>query len=182
MSKPPAIRGVYHFAFPCRDAEETRAFYEDLLGLPLAHTMQMSGIPGTDEKVDYAHFFFEMGDGSYIAFFDFGKREMPAPTPKMQHLAIKVDTVDDVMTFKKRLEDAGVEVIGPVDHDFITSFYFKDPNGLQLELTARTHKEGFLEKVGAEARGLFGKWTDYRDRTFSGGAGGTAVFEQASKS
>ena len=170
MTKPPAVRGVYHFAFPCRDAEETRAFYEDLLGLPLAHTMQMTGVPGTDMKFDYAHFFFEMGDGSYIAFFDFGQHEDPGPTPRMQHLAIRVDTVEDVMAFKKRLEDAGVEVIGPVNHEFITSFYFKDPNGLSLEITARTHQPGFLEKVGAEAHDLFEKWTQYRDRTFGPGA------------
>ena len=166
MTKPPAVHGVYHFAFPCRDAEETRAFYEDLLGLPLAHTMQMTGVPGTDMKFDYAHFFFEMGDGSYIAFFDFGKGEEPGPTPRMQHLAMRVETVADVMAFKARLEEAGVEVIGPVDHEFITSFYFKDPNGLSLEITARTHKPGFLETVGAEAHALFAKWLAYRDRTF----------------
>jgi catechol 2,3-dioxygenase-like lactoylglutathione lyase family enzyme len=165
MTKPPAIQGVYHFAFPCRDAEETRAFYEDLLGLPLVHTMQMTGVPGTDLKVDYAHFFFEMGDGSYIAFFDFGPGEI-APTPRMQHFAMKVATVADVMAFKARLEAAGVPIVGPVDHGFITSFYFHDPNGLELEITARTHQEGFLEEVAAEAHDLLEKWKDYRAETF----------------
>ena len=169
MTKAPAVRGLYHFAFPCRDAEETRHFYEDLLGLPLAHTMQMTGVPGTNDKFDYAHFFFEMGDGSYIAFFDFGKHEEAGPTPRMQHLAIRVDTVEDVMIFKKRLEDAGVETIGPVNHDFITSFYFKDPNGLGLEITARTHQPGFLEEVGAEAHDLLENWKSYRDKTFGPG-------------
>ncbi len=166
MSKPPAIQGVYHFAFPCRDAEETRAFYEDLLGLPLAHTMQMTGVPGTDMKFDYAHFFFELGDGSYLAFFDFGQQEMPAPTPRMQHFAMRVETVADVMAFKARIEAAGIPIQGPVDHEFITSFYFLDPNGLQLEITARTHEEGFLERAGGEAHELLEKWKEYRAETF----------------
>ena len=60
----PRIRGLYHFAYPCRDAEETRAFYEDVLGLPLAHCMQVEAVPSTGERGPYAHTFFEMGDGS----------------------------------------------------------------------------------------------------------------------
>ena len=61
-----AIRKLYHFAFPCRDAEETRQFYEDLLGLPLVHCMQVEAVPSSGDKGPYAHIFFEMGDGSYL--------------------------------------------------------------------------------------------------------------------
>lgn len=66
MQAVPRIKGLYHFAYPCRDAEETRAFYEDVLGLPLVHCMQVESAPSTGEAGPYAHIFFEMGDGSYI--------------------------------------------------------------------------------------------------------------------
>lgn len=71
------IRGLYHYAHPCRDAEETRRFYEDLLGLPLVNFMASERVPSTGQSRPYAHMFFAMGDGSYIAFFDLGGNEMP---------------------------------------------------------------------------------------------------------
>src|ERR1700749_13601 len=73
------IEKMYHFAFPCRDAEETRAFYEDVLGLPLVHCMEVQSVPSSGDPGPYAHIFFEMRDGSYLAFFDLGKNEKPAP-------------------------------------------------------------------------------------------------------
>jgi catechol-2,3-dioxygenase len=63
-----------------------------------------------------------------------------------------VDGVEAVMAAKARLERAGVEVRGVVDHGFIHSIYFFDPNGLRLELTTRTEKPGFLAAAAREAR------------------------------
>ena len=69
------IHGLHHFAWRCRDAEETRHFYEDLLGLPLAHVIKADTVPSTGEYCPYVHVFFQMRDGSYIAFFDLGDNE-----------------------------------------------------------------------------------------------------------
>ena len=43
------INGLHHFAYRCRDAEETRHFYEDLLGLPLVHVIRQDRVPSTQE-------------------------------------------------------------------------------------------------------------------------------------
>src|SRR5690349_12596777 len=78
------IEGLHHYAYRCRDAEETRAFYEDLLGLPLAHIIEEDYVPSTGEYCPYVHIFFRMADGSYIAFFDLGddtRAEPSANTP-----------------------------------------------------------------------------------------------------
>ena len=64
------ITNVHHVAFRCRDAEQTRWFYEDILGLKLAAAMAFDHLSGTDKKIEYMHIFFEMVDGNYIAFFD----------------------------------------------------------------------------------------------------------------
>jgi catechol 2,3-dioxygenase-like lactoylglutathione lyase family enzyme len=158
------IRGLYHYAHPCRDAEETRRFYEDLLGLPLVNFMQADRVPSTGEARPYAHLFFRMGDGSYVAFFDLGRNEMPAPSPNtpdwVQHFAMEVASVEEVLALKRRLEAAGVEVKGLVDHDFIQSIYFFDPNGLCLEVTARTERPGVIDAAAREAHAALRQWTE----------------------
>jgi len=163
MSERPTIKGLYHFAFPCRDAEETRRFYEDLLGLPLVHCMRSDAVPSSGEKRPYAHIFFEMGDGSYVAFFDLGSGERPAPSPNtpdwVQHLALEVASIDDVLKHKNNLEAAGVEVRGLVDHEFVKSIYFFDPNGLRVEITTRTEAPGFIEHAAAVAHDQLADWS-----------------------
>jgi glyoxylase I family protein len=162
MSSRPKIKGLYHFAYPCRDASETRAFYEDILGLPLVHCMMSDQVPSSGEPLPYAHIFFEMGDHSYVAFFDLGSGEMPAPsanTPSwVQHLALEVDSIDVVEEYKAKLEAAGVEVRGLVDHEFVRSIYFFDPNGLRLEITTRTEAPGFIEEAARTAHGHLEEW------------------------
>ena len=71
-SVPVPVLGLHHFAWRCRDSEETRRFYEDLLGLPLVHVIKSDHVPSTGEYCPYVHIFFQMRDGSYIAFFDLG--------------------------------------------------------------------------------------------------------------
>lgn len=157
------LKRLYHFAYPCRDAEETRHFYEDILGVPLVHCMLAERVPSTGEQAPYAHFFFELGDGSYLAFFDLGRNEKPAPSPNtpgwVQHFAMETDSVESVIAMRARLANFGVEVIGPVDHGFVRSIYFFDPNGLRLEIAARTEEPGFLAKAKAEAHGLLQDWS-----------------------
>ncbi len=167
-SKP--ISGLFHFAYPCRDAQETTDFYENLLELPLVSFMLVDSVPSTGEAGPYAHLFFEMRDGSYLAFFDLGKGVMPEGSPNtpkwVQHFAMEVDSVAEVQRYYDKLKAAGVDVIGVVDHKFIKSAYFFDPNGLRLEITARTEPEGYVAKEAAEAHARLKDWNVFKEKTW----------------
>lgn len=162
----PAVQGLHHFAYRCRDAEETRRFYEDLLGLPLAHVIKADHVPSTGEYCPYVHIFFRMRDGSYMAFFDLGDGAPAAPSPNtpswVNHIALTVDSREDLLDAKRRLEAAGVEVIGVTDHGFVHSIYFFDPNGLRLELTTFTGTEAYMRDKAAVARQELDAWTASR--------------------
>lgn len=162
------VEKLHHFAWRCRDAAETRAFYEDLLGLRLAHVIKADHVPSTGEYCPYVHIFFELGDGSYIAFFDLGDEEAAAPSPNtpawVNHIAFEVPSVEALTAAKERLEEAGVEVLGITDHGFIQSIYFFDPNGIRLELSARSEAPGDLARYAEEARPALDAWTAEKAR------------------
>jgi catechol 2,3-dioxygenase-like lactoylglutathione lyase family enzyme len=163
MAKLPAVRGLHHFAWRCRDAEETRAFYEDLLGLPLVHLIQLDHVPSTGEYCPYVHLFFEMTDGSCIAFFDLGDGQCAQPsanTPAwVNHIALRLDSLDELARMKARLEAAGVEVLGPTDHHFVHSIYFFDPNGFRIEFTVPIGTPDLHAGYRERARGALDSWT-----------------------
>ena len=162
MNQMGAIRGLHHFAYRCRDAEETRHFYEDLLGLPLAHVIRADHVPSTGEFCPYVHIFFQLGDGSFVAFFDLGDNEAALPSPNtpawVNHLALRMDSVEAVVAAKQRLEAAGVKVVGVTDHGFVQSIYFFDPNGIRLELTTETAEPGEATRHRVQAHALLDGW------------------------
>ena len=164
----PAITKLNHFAWHCRDAEETRHFYEDILGLPLAHTIELDRVPSTGEYAPYVHLFFKMADGSCIAFFDLadGKGYTPHPdNPRwVNHFAMEVASYDDLLAAKARLDEAGVEPIGPTDHGFIRSIYFFDPNGLRLEITCRMATAEETKASADRAHDHLKRWREKRAR------------------
>ncbi len=167
IAAPPVpVRGLHHFAWRCRDSEETRRFYEDLLGLPLAHVIQSDHVPSTGEYCPYVHIFFQMRDGSYIAFFDLGDDVAALPSPNtpswVNHIALRVDSVEELMAAKSRLEAAGVEVLGPTDHHIIESIYFFDPNGIRLELTTPTVPKSEMDAHARQARAALDAWTEHK--------------------
>ncbi|WP_234195664.1 VOC family protein [Pseudacidovorax sp. NFM-22] len=159
----PVIGGLHHAAWRCRDAEETRHFYEDLLGLPLVHVIRAEKVPSTGEHCPYVHVFFELGDGACLAFFDLGDNQAALPsanTPAwVHHLALRVASERDLAAAHHRLLAAGVAVIGPTDHGFVSSIYFMDPNGLRLELTTPTGDPGFMATARLEAHAACAAWT-----------------------
>jgi catechol 2,3-dioxygenase-like lactoylglutathione lyase family enzyme len=159
----PTVHGLHHFAYRCRDAEETRGFYEDLLGLPLTHVIKADHVPSTGEYCPYVHIFFRMADGSCLAFFDLGDDTASQPsanTPAwVNHIALRVDSEAALADAKRRLEAAGVEVLGITDHHFIKSIYFFDPNGIRLELTAYTGSDEYMSRKEAAARPELDAWT-----------------------
>jgi catechol 2,3-dioxygenase-like lactoylglutathione lyase family enzyme len=156
------LRGLHHFAYRCRDAEETRAFYEDILGLPLTHVIKADFVPSTGEYCPYVHVFFQLGDGSYIAFFDLGDNVAPLPSPNtpswVNHLALEVETEAELRAFKDRLQAAGQEVLGITDHHIIESIYFFDPNGIRLEITHKTASDEEMATAATHAHSALKKW------------------------
>lgn len=168
----PQINGLHHWAYRCRDAEETRRFYEDVLGLPLRHVIEEDYVPSTREYSPYLHIFFEMADGSYLAFFDLGDGEATRPDPGtprwVNHLALEVADEAALEAAKERLEAAGVEVLGVTDHGFVKSIYFFDPNDIRLELTCRTAGEAEMEEKGRIAHDRLKAWLERHGRNAAG--------------
>jgi glyoxylase I family protein len=161
---PPApIHQLHHYAYRAKDAEETRHFYEDILGLPLYHIIQSDVVPSTGEYCPYTHFFFRLQDGSFIAFFDLGNDEAALPSPNtpawVNHIAFRVDSVAALETMKTRLQAHGVEVLGVTDHHIFKSIYFFDPNGVRLELSAQTADEFQMLQESTTAHARLADWT-----------------------
>ncbi len=170
-AKMPAIGGLHHYAYKCRDAEETRHFYEDVLGLPMTHVMEVRDLKSTTgEKVSFVHVFFRMGNGGYLAFFDLGDGKAPAADPATPafslHMALSVDGEAELMAAMRRLQDAGIEVQGPLEQEgYVRSIYFWDPNGIRLELTYEIG-DGQLDPDQAthdrKGREILKRWTEER--------------------
>jgi catechol 2,3-dioxygenase-like lactoylglutathione lyase family enzyme len=131
------IKGLHHNAYRCRDSEETRKFYEDFLGLALADAFVI-GETKTGRDTSVLHSFFEMGDGSFLAFFEVpGKPFDFKPQHDFDlHIALEVDN-ETLHNMFERGKAAGIETRGIADHGFIQSIYFRDPNGYVIELTAK---------------------------------------------
>lgn len=160
----PLITGVHHTAFRCRDAAETRHFYQEILGLPLAAALAFDKEPGTNAPLKYMHLFFELGDGNYVAFFDLPESATAEKFKKKSgfnlHIAFSVDNLDDLNAFKDRLEEHGIECYGPLDHHFVQSIYCYDPNGIQVEVTCRVAAhDSVMAAEAAKADAEMKQWT-----------------------
>jgi glyoxylase I family protein len=134
------LRNIHHHAFRCRDAEETRHFYEDILKMPLVAAMVMNVNAATDDPEPFCHIFFEMGDGNCIAFFDYPavlkNRTFKPEGPFDHHLAIEVEGDEVIEEYRRRLKEANVSS-QYIDHGVFHSLYFNDPNGLNCELVSK---------------------------------------------
>ena len=119
------------------DMEKTVRFYRDVLGMPL-----VAAIGNKPDGLPYRHYFFETGPNSTIAFFEWpGMVEefhKPAGQPaqgriQFDHVSFDVETEEELLELQARLNAAGEEVTTVIDHRFIHSIYFHDPNGIALE-------------------------------------------------
>jgi glyoxylase I family protein len=126
-----SARGVHHMALICSDVEQTIRFYQELVGFPLIELMENRDYKGS------THLFFDIGNGNLLAFFDFpglGLQPGVESIGSVQHIAISVEPAQ-LEQIKGRLEQQGVTYLGP-DRGVTTSIYFKDPDGIQIELIA----------------------------------------------
>jgi catechol 2,3-dioxygenase-like lactoylglutathione lyase family enzyme len=121
-------RGLHHTALISSDVERTVRFYQDVLGFPLTELIENRDYPGS------SHFFFDIGHGNLLAFFDFPGLDV-GPYGEvlggLHHMAISVEPArwEELV---RRLTDAGVE---HVVHSGV-SVYFRDPDGARIELIA----------------------------------------------
>jgi catechol 2,3-dioxygenase-like lactoylglutathione lyase family enzyme len=142
------IRGLHHNAYRCRDSEETRKFYEDFLGLPLVNAFEIRATK-TGRETRVLHSFYQMTDGSCLAFFEVPGEDGAGFEFKEQHdfdlhIALEIPHAD-LAPWKQKGEAAGMKVRGVADHDMIDSIYFRDPNGYVIELTGK--RPGHDEKM-----------------------------------
>jgi catechol 2,3-dioxygenase-like lactoylglutathione lyase family enzyme len=118
-------RGVHHVALLSQDVERTIHFYQGLLGFPLTDLFENRDYRGS------THFFFDIGNGNALAFFDFPRLDLGGYAEVLgglHHLAISVPP-DRWEELRRRLDDAGVAV-----ERIDSSLYFRDPDGARVEL------------------------------------------------
>lgn len=122
-------RGIHHLALICSDIERTIQFYTEVLGFPLVELFANRDLPSS------THFFFDLGHGNFLAFFDFPEHPMP-PTQEstggMHHIAIAVHP-EHYNAIRQRLDERRIEYIGPDRVE--NSLYFRDPDGALIEVT-----------------------------------------------
>ena len=162
MSVTPKIAsGLNHVAYPTFDTPATVRFYTEVMGFKLAAAVQSDADPNDASSRPFLHTFFAMGSGEIIAFFDVKGLEKPKPDSLpwfVRHLALAVDSREQLLEWKQRLESHGLHVAGPVDHDGTwLSIYFPDPNGVTLELTWQAR--ALTEKDAREAAEMVARWT-----------------------
>jgi catechol 2,3-dioxygenase-like lactoylglutathione lyase family enzyme len=153
------LKGLHHNAYRCRDSEETRAFYEDFLKMPLVGALDIETTI-TGRKAGVLHTFFQLDDGSSLAFF-----EAPGQPFEFKdqhdfdlHIALEVD-MEILHTMFEKGKAEGREVRGISDHTFIHSIYFRDPNGYVVELAAKVEgREDALDPEKNNARDILNKW------------------------
>lgn len=156
---------MHHTAYRCRDAEQTRWFYEDILGFKLAAAMVFDEEPGRATKREYMHLFFQTPDGNFIAFFDapddVDEKMFIARHGFDQHIAFEVENMEQLKAWRRHINKMGRPCFGPIDHEFVKSIYMYDPNGLQVELTIKADDyDEIMEKDAAEAHQKLKDWTD----------------------
>lgn len=157
MTPHPAIpiAGVHHTARPTWKLRETVHFYRDLLGLPLLHAISARGW-GPEDHADFLHFFFDSGNGSTIAFFFYIGTTPPEFLQvrddyryRATHTAWRVESREDLLDCRAKVEAAGIKVRYQIRHEVIESIYFDDPNGYSVEVTWQVRPFTIIDKDDA---------------------------------
>jgi catechol 2,3-dioxygenase-like lactoylglutathione lyase family enzyme len=130
----PFWRGINHLALITDDMDATTRFWHGALGARLVAHL------GT---ASFRHYFFELGDEQTVAFFEYhgvavDRFQIPAGVPdrrkaQFDHLSFNLPDEHALEELRSRLKSHGCEVTDVIDHGFVRSIYFHDPNGIALE-------------------------------------------------
>ena len=150
-----SILKFHHCAFRCKNSVETREFYQQFLGLELIKAFEINTTK-TNRKTKVLHTFYQLNDDSCIAFFE--DPSTPFDFKKQRdfdlHIAMEVTKKTLEVMYDKGL-NLGVETRGIINHGFIDSIYFRDPNGYVIELSApKKHKK----QSSADALDILKNW------------------------
>ncbi|HYD59438.1 MAG TPA: VOC family protein [Noviherbaspirillum sp.] len=160
------IERIHHVAYRCKDARETVEWYVKHLDMRFVLAIAEDEVPSTKAYDPYMHVFLDAGAGNILAFF-----ELPAQPPMdrdrntpawVQHLALKVESVDKLLEMKERLVAAGIDVLGPTDHTIFKSIYFFDPNGHRIELAADCGTPEMYRKLDEVKWEMLEEWSKTR--------------------
>ncbi|WP_433062322.1 VOC family protein [Dactylosporangium sp. CS-033363] len=138
MTLSHLVRGVDHAAFPTFAPKETIRFYRDVLGFPVVHATCALGW-GPAKHPDFIHFFFDIGNGDRLAFFyyfgvePYRDEAIPELVARARHLAIHVESEEDLLEYRRRLDDSAWPCELQVRHETVESVYVTDPNGYLIE-------------------------------------------------
>ena len=160
------IDRIHHVAYRCRDAKETVDWYREMLGMEFVLAIAEDQVPSTHAPDPYMHVFLDAGGGNILAFFELpnspGMGKDPNTPEWVQHIAFKVDSVKTLEATQKRLQAAGVDVVGPTDHTIFRSIYFFDPNGHRIELAADTATPEMTRRLDEVKWAMLEEWSRTR--------------------
>jgi glyoxylase I family protein len=157
------LKRIHHVAYRCRDAGETVAFYQRVLGMDFVLAIAEDQVPSTGAPDPYMHVFLDAGMGNVLAFF-----ELPAAQPMgvdpntpdwVQHIAFELDNMAALQEARDALLAEGLAVTGPTNHGIFQSIYFRDPNGHRLELAVNTGSEQDMAKLFDVAPAMLEEWS-----------------------
>jgi lactoylglutathione lyase len=160
------IRKIHHVAYRCKDAKQTVEWYQQHLHMGFVLAIAEDQVPSTKAPDPYMHIFLDAGGGNVLAFFELPNSPAMGRddnTPAwVQHIALEVDSMDELLATKARLQAADIEVIGPTDHTLFQSIYFFDPNGHRLELAVNTGTPEMLGQLDAVKWDMLNEWAQTR--------------------
>ena len=141
------IKKIHHVAYRCRNARETVEFYQDMLGMDFTLVFAENNVPSTKELNPYMHVFLDAGMGNVLAFFelpDSPEMGRDTNTPEwVQHIAFEVADMETLLEAKAKVEAAGLDVLGPIDHSFSNRSTFLIPAAtvLNWQSTCQSQKK-----------------------------------------
>ncbi|MDH5886377.1 VOC family protein [Vibrio splendidus] len=156
------IKKIHHVAYRCIDAKETVEWYGKYLNMNFLAAIAENEVPSTKEPDPYIHIFLDAGAGNILAFFELpNSPEMGRDenTPEWcQHLALELETMDELFEVKAKLEADGIEVVGVTDHTIFKSIYFFDPSGHRLELAVNTATDEMNKMIDEAKWDMLNEW------------------------
>jgi len=157
------IDRIHHVAYRCKDAKETVNWYVKNLNMNFVLAIAEDLVPSTKAPDPYMHVFLDAGNGNVLGFFELPNSPAmgrDTNTPEwVQHIAFKVNTMEDLEAAKHQLERAGVEVVGITDHTIFKSIYFFDPNGHRLELSCDVGTPEMYQKLDDVKWDMLEEWS-----------------------